>query len=874
MWDYHWVVGDGAYPTYLDQPASNKAGQGRFYQAAATKDFPGMVKLMKDYVVARLTHMNSISSDTAIPNTPVIQYTGTPDYPANGLMFETSAFSDPQGNNTFGGMKWRIAEVTPWSVPPVPSNGTILINEGMSWKYFKGTEEPSAVTGAWRLSDFPETGWVEGGLPIGYGESFLVTRLDDMQRKYSTVYLRKKFEVLDPSKIGTLVLEVKYDDGFNVWINGTRVAWDNVVGENLKCTDVAQTNKEVQTFTRFALADPKTYLVSGTNVIAVQLLNIHRDNSGDCFIDLKLIAEAGGSGGGGSGTPPSYGRIPCKYEMEAAWESEELTSYQDTIRIPANVARPGHTYRVRCRMKDNTGRWSRWSAPAQFVAGEPMSAGIVENLRITEVMYNPPPPPVGVYYNNDEFEFVELKNIGDEMLDLTYVSFIDGITFAFGGSAIKTLGPGEFLLVVKNRPAFESRYGTSVSNRIAGVYPNNLSNGGEQITLVDMWNGTIADFEYGDGRGWPGAADGAGHSLVPLASALPGEPDGSLTYPGNWRASTYMYGSPGRDDPELGATVVVNEIMAHTDYLNPLLPLYDSNDWIELYNASDGSVNLNNWYLSDDKGDLKKWAIPAINLGAGARVVFDEVSGFHCPITIGFGLNKAGEEVILSYLPGTAEDRIVDYVSFKGQENTASLGRYPDGGAYWFAMWPTLMGPNANPVSDIVISEIMYHPIDPNEEYIELYNPTGRPILLANANGTWRLDGAVNFDLPAGIWMNPGKRLIVVGFDPVTEPQRLSAFIAAYQTGALAAGTDIIGPWAGNLSNAGERIAIERPQAPDVAGDPISWVIADEVIYSDGAPWPIGADGDGKALHRIQSDQYHSGNDPANWSPAAPSPGK
>ena len=59
------------------------------------------------------------------------------------------------------------------------------------------------------------------------------------------------------------------------------------------------------------------------------------------------------------------------YEIDAAWESEELTQFNNTIEIPAGVVREGGTYRVRCRMKDNTGRWSHWSDPVQFVAGEP-----------------------------------------------------------------------------------------------------------------------------------------------------------------------------------------------------------------------------------------------------------------------------------------------------------------------------------------------------------------------------------------------------------------------------------------------------------------------------------------------------------------------
>jgi len=86
-------------------------------------------------------------------------------------------------------------------------------------------------------------------------------------------------------------------------------------------------------------------------------------------------------------------------------------------------------------MKDDSGRWSHWSDPNQFVAGDPLSAGIINDLRVTELMYNPAEPTAGEvaagFNDNDDFEFIELKNTGDETLDLTYVSFTDGITFDF-----------------------------------------------------------------------------------------------------------------------------------------------------------------------------------------------------------------------------------------------------------------------------------------------------------------------------------------------------------------------------------------------------------------------------------------------------------
>jgi len=355
---------------------------------------------------------------------------------------------------------------------------------------------------------------------------------------------------------------------------------------------------------------------------------------------------------------------------------------------------------------------------------------------------------------------------------------------------------------------------------------------------------------------------------------LAGEPDGSLSYGGNWRVSTYMGGSPGADDPEPAATVVINEFMAHTDYSSPLHPQYDSDDWIELYNASGASVNLGGWYLSDDKDELKKWAIPAINLARGGWISFDEINDFHNPIAEGFGLNKAGEELVLSYLPGTSEDRVVDYVRFKGQENYVSLGRYPDGGDYWTAMGPSRSAANGNPVQEVVISEVMYHPVDSGYEYIELYNPFAVGVTLLNAVGPWRIDGGVDYTFGVGTSIAAGGRLIVVGFNPYTEPAHVAAFAAAYGTGPLTAGVDIVGPWSGALSNKSERVALERAQAPDVVGDNVSWVIVDEVIYSDGEPWPTGADGTGKAVHRIDSDPSYSGNDPANWQAGPADPGE
>ena len=65
MWDYNPIMASGNVD-------SGKSGQGRFYQRAATKDFRGMVQIMKDYVVSNNRQFDTYREDSAAPRTPVV----------------------------------------------------------------------------------------------------------------------------------------------------------------------------------------------------------------------------------------------------------------------------------------------------------------------------------------------------------------------------------------------------------------------------------------------------------------------------------------------------------------------------------------------------------------------------------------------------------------------------------------------------------------------------------------------------------------------------------------------------------------------------------------------------------------------------------
>jgi hypothetical protein len=159
-------------------------------------------------------------------------------------------------------------------------------------------------------------------------------------------------------------------------------------------------------------------------------------------------------------------------------------------------------------------------------------------LRVTEIMYNP--AEVGTF-DNDEYEFIELKNIGFVPLQLDGIKLTDGISYVFDEGRNLMLGAGAHMVIVKNRTAFASHYDTSSVNLAPGAYTGSLSNGGETIKLEDRTNSTIIEFDYEDN--WFDETDGLGFSLTIKDAANP-DLD-SWDSIDAWHPSAEAGGSPG-----------------------------------------------------------------------------------------------------------------------------------------------------------------------------------------------------------------------------------------------------------------------------------------------------------------------------------------
>ncbi len=169
-------------------------------------------------------------------------------------------------------------------------------------------------------------------------------------------------------------------------------------------------------------------------------------------------------------------------------------------------------------------------------------APTAENLRITEIMYHPAEPSeaerAAGFDDQDAFEFIELANVSDHIIDLRKVWFREGIQFAFDQLANPRMAPGETIVLVSDASAFVARYGEEVA--VAGTYGGQLANGGERLTLVGPHEQILEQLAYHDREPWPEAADGPGGSLTRRAdSSDPNDP-------ASWEVSVAPFGTPGR----------------------------------------------------------------------------------------------------------------------------------------------------------------------------------------------------------------------------------------------------------------------------------------------------------------------------------------
>ena len=250
-------------------------------------------------------------------------------------------------------------------------------------------------------------------------------------------------------------------------------------------------------------------LSAGANTIAVE---IHQASGGssDIRFDMMLRGETSQSGG-------------------------------DNVSDPLFIAEPTI---IRARSY-NTGNkeWSALNEAFYTIDGLSVDA---TNFVVSELHYPPnnptTPAELAQSSDRDDFEFIEFLNTGKTTIDLSDIRFEAGITFAFPENTF--LRAGKRLLLIRNRAAFEARYGALVGIQ-SFEYTGRLNNDGEQLLITVDGQKPIHDFTYNDQLPWPKEADGDGSSLI-LVHPADGPPHGE---PASWPVSRNLGGSPGTTEP-------------------------------------------------------------------------------------------------------------------------------------------------------------------------------------------------------------------------------------------------------------------------------------------------------------------------------------
>ena len=702
-----------------------------------------------------------------------------------------------------------------------------------------------AIGDIWKSPEgFSDRSWTRSyGSPGGVGydkesdyDGFI--SLDVEARMYargSSCYIRIPFAFNDDiSNLKSLTLNARYDDGFVAYLNGAEVARRNVSNRSSwnGAAVAGRPDSEAIWFEEIDISPSLSMLRQGANLLAIHGMNLSAADS-DFLISVELRA---------AGDDPGDSDLPG------------VKRYTGPITLTASS-----------NVKARSLNGSIWSAlnEADFAIGP-----VAENLRITEIMFNPP---------DAKEEFVELSNTGAEPINLNLVRFIDGVDFTFPNINLEA---GASIVVVRDLDAFRDKYGSTVN--VAGQYTGKLSNAGERIAFADAAGRIILDFDYKDG--WRPIADGEGFSLTAID---PGNPDSyAWSEKDFWRASAFVGGSPGRDDsgvvPNPGA-VVINEILAHSHN--------DASDWIELYNTTNLPINIGGWYLSDSGKNLAKYQIAAGTiLGPKDYIVFrqDEhfgnVNDLGCQVP--FALSENGEAVRLS----SAQSReLTGYRStedFGASATGVPFGRYykssTDNYNFVAMAGATPGAANSDPkVGPIVISEIMYNPdwsidgpyTDDQYEYVELHNVTGEPVTLYDHKTAlpWKLTDGIEYTFPVDPAVTiPAGGFVLLVRDPVAFAWRYPSVPAEI----------ILGPYDGKLNNSGEKLELSMPGDIDESGKS-HYIRIDRINYSDGFHpedipgaidmWPTEPDGNGSSLTRKILTGY--GNDADNWIAFTPSPG-
>lgn len=180
---------------------------------------------------------------------------------------------------------WKRGQKT--AGPKPPKNATELIAKNATWSYLGGSH-PAGNPTDWAAPDYDVSGWKTGKAGFGYGDDDDTTVIN-MRNKFTTLYIRKDFELPANANLEKLGLAVSYDDAFIAYINGHEVHRQGVDKRQGAAADGFTNHDANKTFEYFPLKKISKILKPGeTNVLAIEGHNVNIKSS-DFTLHPRLL---------------------------------------------------------------------------------------------------------------------------------------------------------------------------------------------------------------------------------------------------------------------------------------------------------------------------------------------------------------------------------------------------------------------------------------------------------------------------------------------------------------------------------------------------------------------------------------------------------
>ncbi len=528
-----------------------------------------------------------------------------------------------------------------------------LLSSGATWKWLKGTAEPSTPPTLWRQANFDDGAWSIATTPLSYGKGETKgTTLTNMQGNYSSIAMRAHFNVPTLHDDDGVTLDFLSDDGFIMWVNGVEMLRYNVAPGELAHDATADFSPDPTQSQSRIITDARAFLKQGDNVVAIQAFNASATSS-DFVIDLNLGAfNANNAPPRVISVDPAPGRVD--FFDEFTLEFSEGVSGVD----PEDI-------RINGRIPDG-----------------------VDRLTESKYRFYFQQPPLG--------KVVVSWSLAPGIVNLTSPAFL----FApepGKNTVIYQLVDAQEPLVSQVHPAI----GTTVvrMHEVSVLFNETVRNVKSSDILI---NGVAATNVSGIGAGpylfsvTPTASGKATVAWAPTQTIADTASPSNLFSGGAWTVEVA---------PSLSrSNLVLNEFLTG-NYMTNGLRDEDGllQDWIEIRNISTGTVSLFNWSLSDDPKDPGKWTFPSRLLEAGQYLLVfasgldrrpsDPKKSMHTNFRLTRGSGYLG---LLS--PDSPRLEVSAVPNYPDQRNQISYGRVSSGGWRYFSV-PT--PGSANGSSDV-----------------------------------------------------------------------------------------------------------------------------------------------------------------------------